>query len=291
MTTVAMVGTGRMGAAMARNLAGAGFELLLWNRSRDKAEELSAQTGAKVAGSARDAAAGADIVVCSLADDAAVLETYTGADGLVAGLAPGRVVVETSTIDPETVRRISPEVTAAGAALLDAPVSGSVPAASGGKLMVMVGGPADALDKVRPVLDRLATTVFHVGEVGAGATMKLAVNAVVHAINVTLSEALVLAERSGVDRAVAYDVFAASAGGAPFVTYKRAAFLEPESTPVAFSLDLVLKDLNLIDRLASRSGVRMRQAERNREITESAVAAGFGGRDMSVLAEVLRSEA
>lgn len=290
MTTVAVVGTGRMGAAMARNLAEADFELVLWNRSRAKAELVAAETRSAVAESARDACARADLVVCSLADDAAVLETYSGPDGVVAGLAPGHVVVETSTIDPETVRRISPEVQARGAALLDAPVSGSVPAASSGKLMVMVGGATDGLDRARPVLDRLAATVFHVGETGAGATMKLAVNAVVHAINVTLSEALVLAERSGVDRAVAYDVFAASAGGAPFVTYKRAAFLEPESTPVAFSLDLVLKDLNLIDTLAARTGVRMRQADRNREITESAVAAGFGARDMSVLAEVLRDE-
>jgi 3-hydroxyisobutyrate dehydrogenase/2-hydroxy-3-oxopropionate reductase len=241
--------------------------------------------------SAREAAARADVVLCSLADDAAVLDTYLGPEGIVAGIRPGCVVLETSTIDPETVRRLSPEVQAAGADLLDAPVSGSVPAASSGKLMFMVGGASAGMDKVRPVLDALAASVFDVGAVGAGATMKLAVNAVVHAINVTLSEALVLAERSGVDRAVAYDVFMASAGGAPFVTYKRAAFLEPSSAPVAFSLDLVLKDLNLIAVLADRVGLPMSQAERNREITQAAVDSGLGGRDMSVLAERLRSQA
>jgi 3-hydroxyisobutyrate dehydrogenase-like beta-hydroxyacid dehydrogenase len=289
-TVVAMIGTGRMGAAMAGTLVTAGHQVVLWNRNKRKAESVADETGATVVDSAREAVSRAEVTLCSLADDAAVRAVYGGPDGLVAGLRPGTVVVESSTIDPQTVRELGPDVAGAGATLLDGPVSGSVPAAASGKLMFMVGGPPDALDAARPVLDVLAASVFHVGELGAGATMKLAVNAVVHAINVTLSESLVLAERSGVERSVAYDVFTASAGGAPFVGYKRAAFLEPDSAPVAFSLELVLKDLNLIAALADRTGVPMRQAERNMEITRAAVEAGLGDRDMSVLAEVIRSQ-
>jgi 3-hydroxyisobutyrate dehydrogenase-like beta-hydroxyacid dehydrogenase len=291
MTAVAVIGTGRMGSAMAGTLVAAGFDVLLWNRTGTRAKALAADGCGRAMDTARDAATRADVTVCSLADDAAVRDAYEGPDGVVAGLRQGSVVVETSTIDPQTVHELGPRVEGAGAVLLDAPVSGSVPAARNGQLTFMVGGPVAGLPTAQPVLDALGAAVFHVGPLGAGATMKLAVNAVVHAINVTVSEALVLAERAGVDRATAYDVFAASAGGAPFVTYKRAAFLEPESTPVAFSLDLVLKDLELIAALAQRVELPLPQALCNLDIVRRAVDAGLGARDMSVIAEFLRSPA
>ena len=107
----------------------------------------------------------------------------------------------------------------------------------------MVGGDTAAMERARPVLDALAPKVFHVGELGSGATIKLAVNALVHALNVGLAEGLVLAEKAGVDRGAAYDVFAAGAAAAPFVLYKRAAFEQPDETPAAFALELVAKDL------------------------------------------------
>ena len=137
----------------------------------------------------------------------------------------------------------------------------------------------------------LATRVFHVGELGAGATVKLAVNALVHAIDVGLSEALVLAERAGVEREIAYDVFAAGAAAAPFVLYKREAFERPDDAPVAFSLDLMAKDLDLILALARELGVSMQQAERNRMVVRDALGAGFSGRDMSAVAAFLRARA
>jgi 3-hydroxyisobutyrate dehydrogenase-like beta-hydroxyacid dehydrogenase len=154
--------------------------------------------------------------------------------------------------------------------------------------MVMVGGDGGALERARPVLDTLAKTVLHVGELGAGATMKLAVNSVVHALNVALSEALVLAERAGVERTRAYEVFAASAAAAPFVLYKRAAFERPEETPVAFSLDLVAKDLDLILALAERVGARMDQGRVNRALVRDALEAGLAERDLSAIAVLLR---
>jgi 3-hydroxyisobutyrate dehydrogenase-like beta-hydroxyacid dehydrogenase len=113
----------------------------------------------------------------------------------------------------------------------------------------------------------------------------------VHALNQAVSEALVLAEAAGVARATAYEVFAASAAGAPFVQYKRAAFAEPDETPAAFTLDLVGKDLDLILALAQRSGVAMAQAATNRAAVDAAVKAGFGERDMSTMAEYLRRTA
>ncbi|MFO7699120.1 MAG: NAD(P)-dependent oxidoreductase [Acidimicrobiia bacterium] len=290
-TTVAVIGIGRMGSAMAVTLNRAGFDTILWNRDRSKAEATAAAIGAPVAATAAEAASRADIVVTSLADDAAVVDTYLAAHGIVAGIAPGTVVLETSTIDPETVQRVGTAVDAAGGTYLDCPVSGSVSTVEAGALTIMVGGEAEVLERARPVLDALASNVIHVGDRGAGAATKLAVNGLVHGLNVALSEAVVLAERAGVDRAKAYEAFATGAGGAPFVQYKREAYEHPEEAAVAFSLDLVAKDLELITSLGERVGAPMRQAAIGLDIIHDAIDAGFGDRDLSAIAVFLREEA
>jgi 3-hydroxyisobutyrate dehydrogenase-like beta-hydroxyacid dehydrogenase len=274
-----------MGGAMVGTLRRAGFDVVVWNRERAKADEVAGATGAAVVESPSDALAEADLALTSLADDAAVEAVYADA---VEGFHPGQVVLEMSTIAPQTVLGIAPAVRARGAALLDAPVSGSVPVVERGELLIMVGGDADALDRARPMLEALSSRVIHVGELGAGATTKLAVNALVHGLGVALAESLVLAERAGVERSTAYEVFASGAAAAPFVLYKRAAFERPDETPVAFRLDLVAKDLDLILALAGRVGAPMPQAVSNRDEIGSALAAGLGERDMSVLAEYLR---
>ncbi|GIJ55353.1 NAD(P)-dependent oxidoreductase [Virgisporangium aurantiacum] len=287
--TVAVIGTGNMGAAMVARLRAHGRPVTVFNRTGSRAAALAARTGAEVATSARAAAASARVVVVSLADDAAVAATYEGTDGLVAGLRPGAVVAETSTVSPETVRALAGPVAAAGATLLDAPVSGSVPVVERGEVTVLAGGDAAALDTARPVLAAFASRVLHLGPLGSGATMKLVVNGVVHSLNQAVSEALVLAERAGVDRRAAYEVFAASAVAAPFVHYKRAAFEDPDGTPVAFRLDLVAKDLALLEALAAANGARMDQADTNRRLVGEALAAGYADRDISAMAAFLRS--
>lgn len=285
---VAILGVGHMGGAMAGTLRRAGFGVVVWNRTNATAAAVAGRTGAVVAVSAAEAVREAEVVISSLADDEAVLATYTGTDGIAAELHTGQTVLEMSTIAPATVHGIRPPVQEHGASLLDAPVSGSVALADTGTLTVMAGGDAGALERARPVLDALAAKVFHVGGPGTGATVKLAVNALVHAIDVGLSEALVLAERAGVERSVAYDVFAGGAAAAPFVLYKRDAFEHPEETPTAFLLDLMAKDLDLILALAGEVRLRMGQAEVNRAVVGEALAAGFAGRDMSSIAAYLR---
>lgn len=288
---VAVIGTGRMGTAMVGRLAGAGHHLTVHNRTRAKAEAVAARHNAAVAPTPREAVREADVVLVSLADDAAVRAAYGGPDGLVAGLAAGQVVADTSTVDPETLRGLEAAVVAAGAALLDTPVSGSVSTVEAGALLVMAGGDAAALERARPALEAIASRIVHLGPLGAGATMKLVVNAMVHALNGALAEALVLAEKAGLDRACAYDVIAASAVGAPFVAYKRDAYLSPERTPVAFALNLVAKDLALADALAARVAAPMPQLATNREVVQRAVAAGLGDADLSALATLLRQGA
>jgi 3-hydroxyisobutyrate dehydrogenase/2-hydroxy-3-oxopropionate reductase len=182
-------------------------------------------------------------------------------------------------------------VAGAGGTLLDTPVSGSVSTVEAGGLAFMVGGDAAVLDRVRPVLQPLGDKVFHLGAVGAGAAMKLAVNGLLLALNQGVAEALVLAERAGIDRAAAYDVIASGAVGAPFVQYKRAAFLDPDGTGVAFLLDLAAKDLDLAAALARRVGARMDQLVANRAVIARAVEEGMGARDLSAIAVLLRADA
>jgi 3-hydroxyisobutyrate dehydrogenase/2-hydroxy-3-oxopropionate reductase len=277
-----------MGGAMVGRIRSGGFPVVVHNRTRAKAEAVAAEHGCQVAGAAREATSGADVVLVSLPDDDAARAAYGGDDGIVAGLAPGAVVADTSTIAPATVRELADEVARAGAALLDTPVSGSVSTVEAGTLTVMVGGDQAALDLARPVLDTMAARVVHLGPPGSGAALKLAVNSVVHALDIAVSEALVLAERAGLDRETVYDVFAGGAAGAPFVAYKRTAFLEPEDTPVAFALDLAAKDLELAAGLAAEVGATMSQLDRNREVFAAAIGAGLGARDLSAVASYLR---
>jgi 3-hydroxyisobutyrate dehydrogenase-like beta-hydroxyacid dehydrogenase len=285
---VALVGAGRMGSAMAGRVADAGHDVVVFNRARSRAEEAAGRTGARVADSARVAAESAEVCLISLADDAAVMATYLDDNGLIAGLQPGAVVCDASTVAPATVRSLAPLVAQKGATLLDTPVSGSVSVVESGTITVMVGGDREALDRARPVLDAFAKSIFHLGDVGAGATMKLVVNSLVHSLNVAVSEALVLAENAGLDRETVYDIFEAGAAGAPYVKYKRQAFLNPGEIPVAFSLGLVAKDQQLIHALAELTGTRMDQAEASRELVAEAVQTGMGERDISEVAVFLR---
>lgn len=286
-----MIGVGRMGGAMSSVLSAAGYDLILFNRDISKAEAVAYKTGATVAWTPAEVATKADILITSLADDAAVIAVYEGGEGIVSGIGPGKIAVDTSTIDPETVRRVGAAIDDTGAGFLDCPVSGSVATVEAGALTIMAGGDADLLDQVRSVLEPLSSRVIHVGERGAGAATKLAVNGLVHGLNFALAEALVLAEKAGVDRSTAYEVFVSGAGGAPFVQYKRAAYEHPEDAQVAFSLDLVAKDLELITGLGEKVGAPMSQAVAGLDIVRDAISAGLGGRDMSAIAVYLRGEA
>ncbi len=286
--TVAFLGMGRMGSRVAANIARAGFPLIVYNRTRTKADEVASATGATVAGTPAEAARGADVVVTMLADAPAVEAVYGGDEGALRGLGPGKVGVDMGTIGPWAIADLGARARDAGAAFVEAPVSGSVATAEAGKLLIMAGGDEADIDRVRPVLDATSSMVIRVGELGAGAAMKLAVNAVLFGLNEALSESLVLAERAGVERRAAYEVFANSAVAAPAVHYRRDVFEAPGSKPAAFTIDLAIKDLALTLRFADEVGATMPQVERNLGIMEDAAGAGRGQEDISAVAEFLR---
>jgi 3-hydroxyisobutyrate dehydrogenase-like beta-hydroxyacid dehydrogenase len=264
---------------------------VLYNRSPDRALALAAELGprSRVAGSAAEAAAAAEVTLSMLADDAACRFVYGGPDGLIAGAHGGGVVVDLSTVRPETIRSFEAEIRGTGSGLLDSPVSGSVTLAESGQLTLMVGGDEADLDRARPVLEGIAKAIFHLGPLGAGAAMKLAVNVVIFGLNQALAEGLVLAEAAGIDRATAYEVIATGAAGAPYVGYKRAQFLEPDEAPVAFSLALTEKDLRLITETAEALGQPLPQTAVNLEIVRAAASGGRSGRDFATVAGELRA--
>jgi 3-hydroxyisobutyrate dehydrogenase len=288
---VAVVGTGRMGSAMARSLARGESDLILQNRTAARAEALAAELGAHTVGTPAEAAAEADVVITMLENEDAVRAAWTGDDGLLAGARPGVVLVDSSTVPPSVIQSFADAAAKADAGILDAPVSGSVPLAETGKLTIMAGGSAEDLERARPALDQLATTIFHIGPLGTAAALKLAVNTLIFAINQSVSEALVLAERAGISREVAYDVFAAGAAGAPFVRYKKPSFMDPDGAPVTFSLDLTAKDLRLILELADALGAPMPQTRLNQDIVRAATEQFGPDRDTSIVAEHLRTKA
>ena len=286
---VGVAGMGRMGSAMARALDRGGLELVLWNRNLAKAAAMAEELGARVAPTPAALASSAAVVLTMLADDDAVAAVYGGPEGLLAGARDGSVLVDLSTVTPDVLRRFEARARDKGTGLLDAPVSGSTATATSGQLTIMVGGEAADLARARPALEPLATSIFHLGPLGTGAAMKLAVNALIFGLNEAVAEGLVLAERAGIDRSAAYQVLAASAAGAPYLGYKKAAFLDPEHTPVAFSLELAEKDLRLITTLAASLGLALPQAETNLAFIRRASAGGRGGQDFSAVAAELRS--
>ena len=286
--TVAVLGTGHMGSAMSRALAAAGFDLVLYNRTPSRAERLAAELAARVANTAAEAVAAADMAISMVADEPAVAELYRGKGGVLEGLSAGKIVADMSTVPPSVVLGLADDVRATGAEILDAPVSGSTVLAQSGGLTIMVGGDEAALERARPVFDALAKRVFHLGALGNGAAMKLAVNTLIFGLNQALSEGFVIAERAGIDRALAYEVLAASAAGAPYVEYKRAAFLDPEGTPPVFTIELAAKDLDLITGFADRLDVPVPQARTNLNVLRDALAGGHAGADFAAVAVHLR---
>lgn len=292
MAEVAVIGIGRMGRAMARRLAAAGHGVTIWNRSRPAADALSLEVGGELVRVADDpaaAVAGAQFVISALADGDVTRDVLL--DGaLVSALRPDAVICDLGTSGVQAAEALDAAVRRSGRAFVDAPVSGSVSTADAGQLLVMAGGDAAAVDAARPVLAAFAKQICYLGPAGAGQAMKLAVNLVVHSLNAALSEALVLADRAGIAAAQAYDVLEASVVGAPYVRYKRDAFLDPAS-PVAMRLDLVRKDLGLIATFARDLGLALPATAAVTEEVAAACAAGFGSHDMAALSLFIGHEA
>ncbi|MFN3217754.1 MAG: NAD(P)-dependent oxidoreductase [Acidimicrobiales bacterium] len=286
MTRVGVVGLGRMGAPMANNLLRAGFPVALWNRSRAKAEEVAAGTDARVCDTPRSLAEASDVVLTMLADDAASHAVHVGEDGLFAATDGASVLFEMGTLSVDHLVELGDA--GRGRLVIDAPVSGSVDAAADAQLLVMVGAAPEEIDAFRPVLASISRRIICLGNRRAGAAMKLAVNLVIHGLNQSIAEALVLAEEAGVDLASAYEVIENSAAAAPMVGYRKPQYLDEAASPVSFALSLARKDLELALALGRAVDVPMPQTALNADQLRAAESAGFGDRDMAAVLSYLR---
>ena len=278
---VAFVGIGRMGLPMAGNVLRAGHELTVFNRTASRCDPLR-DDGATVATSAAEAVRGAEVLVTMLADAAAVEELIVADEQVFADASEGLVWLEMSTIGPTAARHFASRAADEAVEMLDAPVSGSVAVAEAAALVSMIGGSEAALVRARPVLEAMTKAHFHLGSSGAGAAMKLGVNVMIASQTVAISEALVMAEAAGIERADAYEVIAAGALASPFVDYKRDAFIDPDGTPPGFALDLMRKDLKLALEQGEAAGAPLFGASAS--AAAMTVAAGLEGGDADLAA-------
>ena len=285
---VGFIGLGRMGTPMAANIARAGFPLTVHNRSAGPMAAFAADHGVATAEDPASLAEASDVVVTMLADDDALRAVISGRRGVLAGLRPGSLVIDMGTVGRQAILELGAEVAARGAELIDAPVSGVPKVAAEGRLVIMCGGDEAPLERARPLLASMSDRIIHVGPRGAGAAMKLAINAAIHGLNQAVSEALVLAERSGIERTTAYEVFVSGALSGPFVINRRHVFEQPGVGPQPFSLHLAVKDLRLALELGDEVDAPLEQAALNKAVLERAVAAGLGDLDESAVAVYLR---
>jgi 3-hydroxyisobutyrate dehydrogenase-like beta-hydroxyacid dehydrogenase len=279
---VAIIGTGKMGGAMARRLKSQGHELTLWNRTRERAEALGV---GKVAATPADAAREAEIVISMLTDAGAVRTAYLGEEGAV-NAAKGQVFIEMSTAGPDVSAEIAPRLEKVGAQYIEAPVIGSVPAVEAGSLIVLAAGSEAAIERARPVLQALGE-VRHVGDLGSAALLKLVANSMLAGVTALAAELQAAGARAGLD---AEQVFWAINRIAPGLSMRKAGLVEHRYEPVLFALHDAVKDLSLALEVYRRTESRTPLTEQTKELYERA-AKSVGSLDMSAIASLYEREA
>ena len=278
MAKIGFLGLGEMGTPMASRLLHAGHDLIVWNRTAERAAAL-AQQGAAVASSPAKAAAGANVVITMLATPEALEQVLFGTAGLVPALSTGQVLIDMSTVGPDEIRSVAARMPK-GVSLVDAPVRGSLPQATSGRLDIFVGATDENYERVRPILESLGS-VRHVGGQGSGAAMKLVANLTLGAAIVALGEALSLGESLALERNLLLDALADSPIG-PIVAAKRANIESDQFAP-SFKLQLAAKDMKLVMEAAAARGRDLKQARANRAWLDEAAEHGAADLDFSAV--------
>jgi 3-hydroxyisobutyrate dehydrogenase-like beta-hydroxyacid dehydrogenase len=285
MTTIAVVGLGAMGGRIAGRLLSQGNEVFGTNRTKSKANTLIEQ-GMHWCDTPRQAAEAADVVISMVTDSNALQAVTSGPDGILAGLAAGNVYIEMSTVSPQTSRDVAVQVALRGASMLAAPVSGSVRAVEDGSLAIIVGGEAEAFERVEPMLRQLGSRITFVGDTGHALLLKLAINISLAVQMLAFSEGVLLAERGGIERGLALDVLTRSAIGSPMLQ-ARAPLLSELPEEAWFDVRLMQKDLRLALDSARNLGVPFPSTVVADELLSAAIALGYEHRDIAVLFQVL----
>ena len=288
---VAFLGLGIMGSRMAANLARAGFELTVWNRTRAKAEQFCAEhAGARLAQTPAQAVADAEIVVTMVVDGPQVEQVLLGADGAAQAARAGSLFIDCSTIGPAATHAIAAALSERGIRMIDAPVTGSAPRAHDGTLTIMVGGASEDFERARPLLEAMGKVIVHAGPLGHGQMVKLINNAVAATNAAVVGQALVLAARAEVDLDALTAVMRAGSGASTMLELKAGPMRKHDYTTL-FKLDHMLKDVRLCLEEGEAAGAPFPFAALTREILVAATGLGFGEDDFAALIEVLEAGA
>jgi len=283
---IGIAGVGRMGAAIALRLIEVGHQVSVWNRTADKTAPLAA-AGARVAATPSALASEADVIITILTNAAAQSAVYEGPDGILAGKIASKLVIDMSTVQPAEVAALAAKVRAKGGCFVECPVGGTTGPARQGKLLGLAGGNAADVSRARAILDQLCRRVEHVGPVGAGASMKLAINLPLLVAYQALGEAYVLCRHLGADPKWLMELFAGTSGAPNVLKTRGPAVAEAlaggTGIAPAFDVDSIRKDLRTMIAEGKVLGATLPLAERTLAVFDDAAKDGWGGRDGSAL--------
>jgi 2-hydroxy-3-oxopropionate reductase len=282
---IGYIGLGIMGKSMARNIMKAGFPLVVHNRSRAAVDELAAE-GAQTANSPAEVAAQVDVVFTNLPDSPDVELVVLGPDGILEGARPGLIFVDNSTIKPATARQLAEKLGEHGVACLDAPVSGGDVGARNGTLTIMVGGPIEALEQVRPVFEAMGKSITHIGDAGAGQIAKAANQIMVAAQMVALGELLVFAQKAGADPRKVVEAIKDGAAQCWTLDVKPPRLFAGNRQP-GFKAHMQAKDMSIVLESARQYGVPLPAAAVHTQLFNAMVETGRGNLDNSAVVSIL----
>ncbi|MDR2162828.1 MAG: NAD(P)-dependent oxidoreductase [Clostridiales Family XIII bacterium] len=288
MANIGWIGLGNMGTPMSSNLLKAGHAVTVWNRTKAKADAVLAD-GAGWGDTPKAVAEKNDFIFTMVADGPSLHAVALGADGIVAGLAPGKVFVDMSTVSVEESAKVNDAVEAAGAKFLRAPVTGSTVLAQAGTLGILTSGDKAAYDKTLPLFEVLGGNQFYLGGGDEARVMKLSLNLMIATTMQMEAEAVVLAEKAGLDVQQVVEIIAGSAVGSPLTGYKKVPIGTANYAP-AFSVRLMIKDLKLAEAVGSQYGVKLESTAITKSRLELADSKGYGDLDFSVLTKLLEEE-
>ncbi len=284
---IGFIGMGIMGRGMARNLLQAGFEVCVWNRTTERTTPL-AEAGATVGDSPADVATKSDIIITCVSDTPDVEAVIMGENGVIHGINAGALVIDMSTISPQATREMATALNDKGADMLDAPISGGSEGAEKGTLSIMVGGDAEQFERALPIFEAMGKAITHVGEQGAGQTVKL-VNQILVVINMlAVSEAFVFAKAGGVDLDKMLSAVSAGAAGSWMLSNRGAQVIEDYWEP-GFTIDLQQKDLRLVLEAADQMGVPVLGTSTVFNMYRTLQAQGLGDRGNHALVKALEN--
>ena len=283
--TIGFIGLGIMGRGMVANLQKAGFAVRLWNRTAERTAPFVAQ-GATTAASPADLATQCDIIFICVSDTPDVEAVILGENGVLEGIRPGALVVDHSTISPQATKEMAAELSAKGAHMLDAPISGGSEGAAKGTLSIMIGGAAEQVERARPYLEAMGKTITHVGEQGAGQAAKLVNQILVVGTMLSMSEALLFARAAGLDLEKTLAAVSSGAAGSWTLSNRGPQVAQRDWRP-GFTIDLQQKDLRLVLQAADQMGVPALGTSLVFQLYRTLQAQGLGGEGNHALIKAL----